>query len=79
MILIKKQDTDTWVYRRKDEETEHYIIEDWMCNEYEMDYIEDLDWLKFYINTAMDDGTELEVIEAREVIDCPITNWYFIY
>ena len=40
MILIKKQDTDTWVYRRKDEETEHYIIEDWMCNEYEMDYIE---------------------------------------
>ena len=79
MFLIHKYWIDTWVYRERDEETEHYIIEDWMCNKFEMDYFETADELLNRIDVAMDAETRLEVVPAKEVLDCPKKEWYFIY
>ena len=76
---MRKEAQDTWVYRRFDGEAEHYIIEDWMCNEFEMDYFETAHELMTYIIISMDLDTEIEVVPASEVLDSPITNGYFIY
>lgn len=76
---ITKNALDTWVYRKFDEETEHYIIEDWMCNEFEMDYFATFDELLTWVNVAMDEGTEIIVVSADCVLDCPIDKGYFFY
>lgn len=78
MFLIKKDAIDTWVYRGKDE-NDNYIIEDWMCNEYEMSYANSTGDLLHWVNVTMDVDTEIEVIPAKEVLDCPLKDWYFYY
>lgn len=79
MLQIKNLWEDTRVYRRFDEETEHYIIEDGMCNEFEMDYLENWNELATRINVVMDNWTELMVIPAKEVLDWPTKKWFYIY
>lgn len=79
MLQIKNLWEDTRVYRRFDKETEHYIIEDGMCNEFEMDYLENWNELATRINVVMDKWTDLFVIPAKEVIDWPKNDWFYIY
>lgn len=79
MISIKKLDNDTRVYRRFDKDSNCYIIEDWMCNEFEMNYFETQEELKQWVSITMDIGAEIMVISAKEILDCPITKWYFYY
>ena len=83
MIKIEKTVWETWVYRWKntddfDDMVTHHI-EDWMMNEYYMDYFNDVKELENWVQIAMDDGTELIVVPAKEILDCPIKEGYFIY
>ncbi|MBO7696738.1 MAG: hypothetical protein J6T10_29975 [Methanobrevibacter sp.] len=50
-----------------------------MMNEYDMDYFNDVKELENWVQIAMDDGTELIVVPAKEILDCPIKEGYFIY
>lgn len=79
MFMATKTPLETRVYRKKDTETDHYIIEDGMCNEFEMDYLETDAEVLTRISTVMDEQTELYVIPAKEVLDSPISDGYFIY
>lgn len=78
MFMTQKLRTNSWTYKRKDTENEHYILEDegW---EREMDYLETEKDILNRINTVMDTQTELYVIPAKEVLDSPISDGYFIY
>jgi len=83
MIKIEKTVWETWVYRWKnaddDDDMVTHRIEDWMMNEYDMDYFNDVKELENWVQIAMDDGTELIVVPAKEILDCPIKEGYFIY
>jgi len=83
MIKIEKTVWETWVYRWKnaddDDDIVTHRIEDWMMNEYDMDYFNDVKELENWVQIAMDDGTELTVVSAKEILDCPIKEGYFIY
>ena len=50
-----------------------------MMNEYDMDYFNDVKELENWVQNAMDDGAELIVVPAKEILDCPIKEGYFIY
>lgn len=78
MFMIKKMCEDTWVYRGKDE-NDHYIVEDWMCNEYEMDYFDSVSDIAKWVNISMDSDTEIMVIPVREILDCPLKDWFLFY
>lgn len=83
MIKIEKTVWETWVYRWKNaddyDDMVTHRIEDWMMNEYDMDYFNDVKELENWVQIAMDDGTELIVVPAKEILDCPIKEGYFIY
>lgn len=69
---------DTWVYRGKDDNN-HYIVEDWMCNPYEMDYFDSVSDIANRVNISMDSDTEIMVIPAKEILDCPLKDWFLFY
>lgn len=83
MIKIEKTVWEIWVYRWKnaddDDDIVTHRIEDWMMNEYDMDYFNDVKELESWVQIAMDNGTELIVVSAKEILDCPIKEGYFIY
>lgn len=80
MFMVKKMvDWDTRVYREKDEETDNYIVEDWMCNEYEMTWADSILDLLCHVNISMDADTEIIVIPVDEVLDCPLNEGFLYY
>ena len=78
MFMTQKLPTSTWVYKRKETEHEHYILDDG-GGEREMDYLETEKDVLNRINTVMDTQTELYVIPAKEALNSPISDGYFIY
>lgn len=83
-LLHKYKLNDKYEYVRYDKDTWHYILNRiiWKVRyeEEERDYIATDRDLMFYINTAMDDDTELMIIRASEAEWCPDNlDGYFIY